>query len=460
MLYLLSFIRYVCTLALSIVIWGCVSVPISQERSPIETPAKWRSKVTDEESALSEFQYKFGTLLSDPQLKRLINQGLSFNPDIQSFSYQLRASGLVHQRSIGAKLPLLDLSLSKNRDKSILGISQSYEFGLGVNWEIDIWGRLANLSDAAKSDFQAEQFNFQQAKNQLVVLLVRQWNQVATTRQLLKLERKNNQQLETLLRIQQDKLRHGAIAVEDLSQTKINLANSFVDIDALYQKLQIQESQLNLLVGNQNALQDLTPLNLPQISKPPVSLPSKVLADRLDIKASFLKLKSLDKQTRASYKALLPTIRLEGNYFRSAEKQSALSQAPNLWSFVGGITQPIFYGGRLKAEAEINALNAEAHWWQYKKAILNAIAEVENALTVEQSLERQITHLKAAQKQSQQLLNISEQKYRDGSIDILDLVFIRRQFISSEARLIQSNAAQMDNRIVLALALGLGTEAS
>lgn len=445
---------------INLTIVGCVSLPNPLQRQPITPPSQWQSNLADNTPELKEFRQGLLSLFNDPQLKRLINQSLALNPDLQSFSYQLRAAGLLHQQSVGSRLPQLNLNLTKTKNKSILGISQSYEFGLGVNWEIDLWGRLANISDAAKSDFLAEQYNFQQTKNQLVVILIRQWNQVTTTRELLQLERKNNFQLETLLKVQQDKLRYGVITAEDISQTKINLANSLADIDALYQRLQLQENQLKLLAGGPEAIENLVPLDLAQINQPPVSLPAKVLAARPDVNASFLKLKSLDYQTRAAYKALLPSIRLEGSYFRSADKQSELSNGPNLWSLIGGITQPIFAGGRLKAEAEISSLNAQAHWWQYKKTVLNAITEVENALATEQSLSRQITQLKAAKIQSQQLLNISEQKYRDGSIDILDLVFIRRQSFNSEARLIQALASQMDNRVVLALALGLGTETS
>lgn len=458
--FLSLFTKITLIFGVTLLMVGCISLPNQTQRQPITPPSQWQSNMADSTPELNEFRQGLLSLFNDPQLKRLINQSLTLNPDLQSFSYQLRAAGLLHQQRIGTRLPQLNLNLTKTKNKSILGISQSYEFGLGVNWEIDLWGRLANLSDAAKSNFLAEQYNFQQAKNQLVVMLIRQWNQVSATRELLKLERNNNFQLETLLKVQQDKLRYGVITAEDISQTKINLANSLADIDALYQRLQLQENQLKLLAGGPDALENLMPIDLAKISQPPVSLPAEVLAARPDVSASYLKLQSLDYQTRAAYKALLPNIRLEGNYFRSADQQSELSSGPNLWSFIGGITQPIFAGGRLKAEAEINSLNAQAHWWQYKKTVLNAITEVENALATELSLIRQITQLKAAKIQSQHLLNISDQKYRDGSIDILDLVFIRRQSFNIEARLIQAFASQMDNRIVLALALGLGTETS
>ena len=452
--------RMLLLLISTLLIGGCASLLHQTSRSSIEAPDTWQSSPGITEQPFTEFENSLSKLFNDPQLNQLIEQGLQNNPDLQTFSYQLKASGLIHQQSIGSRLPRLDLSLTKNKNKSILGISQSYDFGLGVNWEIDLWGRLADLSEAAKSDFLAEQYNFQHAKNQLVVMLIRQWNQVAAARQLLELEQSNRNQLETLLTVQKEKFQYGAITIEDLSQTQVNLANSYADIDSLFQQLKLQESQLCLLVGQQRVEQKLMPLTLTQVAIPPISIPATVLANRPDVNSGFLKLESLDHKTRAAYKALLPSLRLEGNLFRSEGKTSALSQSPNLWSFVGGITQPIFYGGRLKAEAEIEALTAEAQWWQYKKIVLNAIAEVENTLIVEHSLSRQLKQLKEALNQAQQVLSISEQKYRDGAIDILDLVFVRQQAISAEARLIQAIAAQMDNRMLLALALGLGTQAS
>ncbi|MCW9000217.1 MAG: TolC family protein, partial [Kangiellaceae bacterium] len=377
-----------------------------------------------------------------------------------SFEHQLKTAGLIYQQSIGSRLPQLDLNLNKSRDKSILGISQSYQFGLGVNWEIDLWGRLANRSDAALAEYRATEFEFKQLKNQLVATLIRHWNQLATTNRLLHLEKENHAQLVTLISVQKDKLQSGAVAIEELAQTKVNISNSSADIASLEAQLTLRQNQLALLIGKSQLDQIFIPNQLAQIAQPPHSIPADVLARRPDIKTMFLKLESLDYQTRASYKALLPNINLSGNLFRSAEKSEALSNSPNLWSFVGAITQPLFYGGRLKAAAEIDKHNAQAHWWQYKKSVLNAITEVENSLSTEQALNRQIKQLREAKFQSQQVLEISKQKYRDGSINILDLVFVRQQAINSEARLIQANAAQMDNRILLALALGLGIEES
>ena len=454
------FRRVIVTVCLVITLSSCALAPAPLERKQAEIPKHWSNPSTRSSEAYEEFSKSLKTLFENDQLNSLIEKSLRHNPDIRSFEHQLKTAGLIYQQSIGNRLPQLDLNLNKNREKSIFGISQSYQFSLGVSWEIDVWGRLANMSDAAHAEYQSTQFEFKQLKNQLVAMLIRQWNQIATTNQLLQLERENHAQLMTLMSVQKEKLESGAVAIEELAQTKVNLSNSNADMASLEAQLTLRQNQLALLIGESRLDQGLVPNQLTPIASPPLSLPADVLARRPDIKTMFLKLEGLDYQTRASYKALLPGINLSGNLFRSAEKSAALSNGPNLWSFVGGITQPLFYGGRLKAAAEVDQHNAQSHWWQYKKSVLNAITEVENSLSTEQALSRQIKQLKEAQFQSQQVLEISEQKYRDGSINILDLVFVRQQAINSEARLIQANAAQMDNRILLALALGLGIEES
>lgn len=137
---------------------------------------------------------------------------------------------------------------------------------------------------------------------------------------------------------------------------------------------------------------------------------------------------------------------------------SKLFDGDIVWSLVGGLTQPLFHGEGLYAQAQASAATAEASWWAYRKSVLTALQEVENALMMEKTLSMQTDRLMAAKKEALNVQRIYEEKFRSGLVDVLDLIESRLQVLEINAYLIQARAARLDNRFLLAQAMGYGGE--
>jgi outer membrane protein TolC len=189
---------------------------------------------------------------------------------------------------------------------------------------------------------------------------------------------------------------------------------------------------------------------------PLVEIPPQDLARRPDLQQAYAEILAAEHQTKAAYKALLPSLSLQAGLSGSGEALHDALFASPVWGLLGQLTQPLFHGGRLKAEAEKTALTAEQKYWAYRETLLNAVIEVENALSLEKSLQKRQHHIQTAYESARISQQLYMQQYRQGLTTFLDLLTIQKQSFDLEAELTQVTYQRLSNRITLGLALGLG----
>ena len=437
---------------------GCSNQYIAKQQSQAalqDIPVNWQEGAVnlDNQQPFLELDLLF----KQPQLRALIQEATANNPDIQELALKMKASNSM-MIAIGAKqYPTLDLDIKKSRSKQEGDVTSSYQYGLNVAWEIDIWGKLADHNSAALADYNVTKWEYQAITRNIAVRVVRLWIEGWALNQS-QLNAQNH--LSKLLKIETvilENYRNGITQLEDLSSTRQQQENTYADMITTNEKINKNYREMSLLLGR---LPDKSVLfdnnELPHIVSPPLAIPAHALARRPDVQIAFSQLQSLDAQTRASYKALLPSINLSGNIsrLRNTGALNDFFSGSTVWSLVGGITQPIFNASNLKAQANASSYNAEAAWWHYRKTILTAVFEVENALALEQSFKVQKQHLYNAQQQSLKVQQIYKDKYLSGSVDVVRLIEAQLKKLEVDARIIQTQAAQMDNRILLALAMG------
>jgi NodT family efflux transporter outer membrane factor (OMF) lipoprotein len=446
---------------------GCGSMAGPEHRTAQvdnDLPERWQTEPTVAETALEQpFFSSLADLLRQPRLVELLREAQRANPDLQQLALQLQASGLLLKPVAARRYPTLDLSGNTTRSYRDNSHTNSYEFGLSSAWELDLWGKLADQLSAVQFADGALAQDYAAARNTLAVRILRTWVEAWSLQARRTNQRNQIDALEQIAAVVLDSYRAGGAALEDLSVVRLEQQYARADLLATTEALARNRRTLHLLLGRMpTTAQLIDERPLPDIVMPPAQLPARVLARRPDIQAAFQRLQALDAQTRASYKALLPSINLSGNLGRSATP-GALSHlfggaGEGVWALVGGISQPLFRAGSLRTEAQAASVSAEGGWWAYRQTLLNAVLEVENGLAMEQSLSQQLQLLQTAQQQALRLQHVYEEKYRNGLVDILGLIDARLKLLESTARLIQTRAARLDNRLLLAQALGFGVE--
>ena len=189
----------------------------------------------------------------------------------------------------------------------------------------------------------------------------------------------------------------------------------------------------------------------------PAGLPDELVARRPDLVAAERRLAGTYASVSQAKKALLPGIALTAS---GGTSSSALSDLLNgdfsVWSIVGSVLQPIFQGGRLRANVKLAKSVREQATAFYGLSVLNAFGEVENALANEKFLSDRENALTEATNQAIAARDLAQEQYNSGLIDYITLLEAQRRAFTSESQLITVRRERLDARVDLFLALGGG----
>jgi outer membrane protein TolC len=195
---------------------------------------------------------------------------------------------------------------------------------------------------------------------------------------------------------------------------------------------------------------------LPVLEDPiPAGLPSELLMRRADVQEAWLNLLAADADLAAAHKSRFPSLSLVGSAGMTTVAFSDLFDGDgSVWSIAGGLTQPLFNAGRLKAiEAQAFAQVQRAEQI-YLDLVYNAFADVENAISRSMSLRSQYESFLEAEKNSSAALNLALEQYQRGLVAYTTVLESQRQAFDAESTVVQLKNQLLQNRIALYLALG------
>lgn len=396
-------------------------------------------------------------LIDHPLLLALVEQGLAANPSLQQTAIAVKIAMQQRQSSNASRIPQVSAGLSGNKSEDS---NSSYSGSLAVSWELDLWQKLSNEVAAADLDIATSTASYQAAKDALAANIMRTGLDLLLQQQLLQ----NEQQRQALLaqneQVILQRYRAGLGNLEDLDNARSNTASSKANIASYQESVAAAKRQLETLLGGQTLpAQWQHQATFPQLLNPLVGLPQQDLHRRPDLQQAYYEIQAQQLRAAVAYKQLLPSINLQASLDTLASSPSQALFGSAAWSLLGQITAPLFQGGQLRAQAEIAELTAEQSYWAFQDTLLTAVREVEDALGLERSIALQQEHITQAYDSAKRSANNYEQRYRQGLVDIVDLINVQQQSFDLQAQLLQLTYSQLSNRIDLGLALGLGVSA-
>lgn len=435
------------------------------KRSPppeaqVQAPLAWRT--AGEPAAVIQAQWWRG--FNDPQLAQLVETALLNNTDVLTAVARVDEAREQTRLARSSLLPSLDavLGVQRSRDLGVAGISQTTAIQpeLQVSYELDVWGRLRHLREAAELQYQASQ-----AERDAVRLTVASTTARAYV-SLLSLERQLGVTRETLhsrreaLRVAEDRASLGYTSELELTQAQSEYEAAAQLIPELQQALRRQENAIALLVGampgpivRHRRFQQITPPAVPG------ALPSELLRRRPDLLQAELLLAASDRSLDAERDRFLPQVQLSASVGQLFV--NALDYDPvRIWSLGGSVLAPLFNGGRLEAGVGIATAQRDQAAYAYRAAALNAFAEVEDALSGIQLLAAQMERVLARRDILARSLEIARDRYRGGYSSYLDELDAQRNLFDTELASIQVRENQLNNLITLFQALGGGWDAA
>ncbi|MES0880905.1 TolC family protein [Roseibium sp. SCP14] len=440
---------------------GCVSTAgeLSQEeRRDIldDLPQRWSQ--TDS-AAASNIGSLMG-LVSEPAVRSYVDTVLAENIQLKQSVIDLRSAEFARVSASSALWPSVDGASSAQRQRVKTGrtgdYSNSFDLSATLNWEVDLWGRLADTQSAAYSDQDAAAQDLQAARLSTAGRAMRDWIQLVTLNRLIQLDNSRISSLKRTEDIISEQFTRGLGSLGDLEGARASTESSRANLtDRKLQRDQLVRN-MEVFAGQFPSSKLRASGKLPTVKLPNSGFPMVTIGRRPDLLAAYARAVAADYRTSAAYKDLLPKFAIRFTLSDQASDLSDLLQGGPAWSLLGNLTAPLFDAGARKATAKEQDLAAARAWLDYRDALLTTVLEVENALNAEFSLRKRQAQLARAYEHAQENYQQFERRYRDGLTDIVTLLTAERAAFDAHQALFQVQQEWLQNRINLALALGIG----
>lgn len=440
------------------------------ERPAAPVPATWPTPAAPApEGATPAADLGWRDVLGDARLQALVELALAGNRDLRvaSLNVDLARARYGIQRS--ARFPDVNGSGSYTRgrtplDQSSLGrpyVSDQWNAGVGITaWELDLFGRVRSLNDAA---LQAWLGTTEARRGAHLSLVAETADQYLATRALdeqLALARQTLELVQTSHDLTRRRYDVGQLSELDLRTAEVQVQTARVNLAALAQQRAQAENALVLLIG-QPLPPDLpppAPLDASGVlADLPAGLPSDLLQRRPDILEAEHTLQAANASIGAARAAFFPTISLTASGgFSSAELGSLFSADAHAWSFTPRVTLPIFSGGRNTASLEAARVQREIAVARYERAIQAAFRDVADALAARGEIEQQVEAGQARVAAGERRYQLADLRFRKGVDSSLTVIAAQQDLYASRQLLVQARLARLRNLIGLYRALGGG----
>jgi len=403
----------------------------------------------------------------DEKLQKVVGLALSNNRDLRVAALNVERTQALYRIQRAELLPSVNAGavFSKERVPGILSGSgqpkttELYNVNVGISqWEIDLFGRIRNLSDAALEQF----FAVEQARASAQIALVAE---VANVYLALAADRENLKLAQSTLETQQEtyemirrRAEVGASSDLDLRQAQTRADAARVDIARYTSQVALDENALRLLVGSP-VPPELLPDALDDVAAPrdfTPGLPSEVLQRRPDILQAEAQLRAAHANIGAARAAFFPRIALTTSIGTTSDQLSGLfTSGSETWSFIPQIVMPIF-DARTWAAYDVTKVDREIALAQYEKAIQAGFREVADTLAQRETLGDQLQAQQSLVEASEVGYRLSDARYTRGIDSYLRVLDAQRSLYSAQQGLIAVRLARLANLVILYKVLGGG----
>lgn len=409
-------------------------------------------------------------LFRSPALDALIKEALRHNPDIAAAKAALRQAQELRLAGAGAFFPLVQASLNASRNKTpaVLGATPAsdalyynlYTPQLSVTYSPDVFGGTRRNVEALKAQEENQRFELEAAyltlTSGLVAAVIGEAglrDQIAATEEIVKLER----DLFDILRRQQAL---GQVAGLDVAAQEAGLAQAEASLPPLQKQLGTQRDLIAALVGRYPSQMPAARFDLASLQLPPdvpLSLPSRLVEQRPDIRAAEAALHAASAQIGVAMANMLPDITLSGNLGSSALTLATLfAPGTGFWTIAANATQTVFDAGinlhkTRAAEAAFDQARA-----QYQKIVVTAFQNVADSLEAVKSDADTLKAAATAEAAAQKTLDITRRQLAAGAVTYLALLQAEQAYQQALILRVQAEAARLADTAALFQALGGG----
>jgi len=407
---------------------------------------------------------------TDERLRQVIALGLAYNRDLRVAAANVLQARALYRAQRADLLPTVGANATANVSHGALsgggarggaGTSHDYSVDVGVSsFELDLFGRVRNLSRAAQESWFATQAAQDATRISLIAEIASAWLALGSDRDQLALSKVTLTSFQQSVDITRAQFEKGIASELDVKQAETNLQDARFDVAQLTTQIAQDQNALNLLAGTTVA-EALQPGGLADhdftLAALPAGVSSAVLLKRPDVLQAEDQLKAQNANIGAARAAFFPTISLTGAAGTASTALTGLFTGGSwAWNASGGGALTIFDFGRNRANLRYAEASRDAAVATYEKSVQTAFREVSDALAQRGTIGAQIDARAAKVAAAGDAARLSEARYRNGIDSFLTLLDSQRTLYAAQQSLVETRLARETNLVALYSALGGG----
>lgn len=390
---------------------------------------------------------------SDSTLDSLIEQALLNNFDLRSSFASVQQAKAVRAQAAADQGIWISGEVNGQRDDG----NKQYSGSLSASYEVDLWGEISAAVESADYDFRATEEDYRAAALSLSAEVASTWYELIAAEKNLSIREQQLSINQSILTLTQEQFRYGMSTIADSIQQAALVASSRAEIADQRATIDVLKHSLNVLLGR-SAERDIPieNIDLPILpTLPATGIPSKVLAQRPDIRSQWMSLQAANADVAEAVANRFPTLSL------ALSTQSIVGHASDLFhswtvTLLASLAGDIWTNGYNKAEVAEMKAAVEVALNDYNHMLLEAIQETEDALSNEYFITQRLEHLQTQRDLTYQALEQLQASYRSGSITFTELLTTMNSAQSLDVDVVNVQQLLIENRISLYRALSAG----
>jgi len=457
----MRFIVLVITALLS----GCMVGP-DYVKPTLDVPAAY---IYREKEARDVANTEWWKQFQDPVLDALISEALACNRDVKIAAAHVEQADALLIQTRSPLFPQVGYSGGGTRERAsetgatplspnIPNPQTSYQALASASWEIDLWGRIRRLSEAAQANLLATEEARRGVVLSLVASVADNYIQLLGLDEQLLISKQTLAAYGESVRLFEIQFKYGQVSQMNVEQARTQYETAAAAIPRIESQIVQTENALSVLLGRNPGPvargKTLHALLLPPV---PAGLPSDLLTNRPDIRQSEQDLIAANAQIGAAKALYFPTISLTGAYGYASSELAELFKGPSrIWSYAGSFAGPIFQGGAITAQVKQAEAGRKAALLNYESVVQNSFADVENNLVARRKLIEQIQAQERLVRASNEYVRLARLLYNGGYAPYSTVLQAEQQLFPAELNYAQYRASLFSSLVNIYKAMGGG----
>ncbi len=425
--------------------------PVPEELADMEVPQNFSA------SGETQVPEKWWEAFGDEALNALVKQALSDNLDVLTAWDRLDQASALAGRANSSSWPYVSADASSSHSDPKNEMISPTSISVSASYEVDLWGRISSSRNASDTDFLASREDLRTVAISISASVAQNWYELVQLRGKLGLLSKQADANRQYLELVELRFKQGQTAIADVIQQRQQLSSTESEIALTKMRLELVQHTLAVLLGKPPKTEiPGVSAELPGLPPmPEAGLPSELLKSRPDVKAAYLRVVSANYRVGEAIANRFPSFSIRAS---TSGAGGTFKTVFSDWvgTIAGSVMGTIFDAGSRAREVDRTEAVTAERLHSYKKTVLQALKEVEDALAQEKRQEEYVKSLQQQIELAKEALESSRKRYLQGSTGYLPVLLSLQSLQRLESVLLEAYKTSISYRINLYRALGCG----